>query len=58
MRHRHSGGRRFVPLIRDIFPVRKMISATVSDYLGRSYILENGVPKSIVSENAEALSCR
>ena len=39
-------------------PVRKMTSAAVSDYLGRSYFPAFGVPKSIVSDNAKAFCCK
>ena len=39
-------------------PVRKMMSAAVSDYLGRSYFPAFGVPKSIVTDNAKAFCCK
>jgi len=39
-------------------PVRKMTSAAVSDYLGRSYFPAFGVPKSIVTDNAKAFCCK
>ena len=38
--------------------VRKMTSAAVSDYLGRSYFPAFGVPKSVVTDNAKAFCCK
>jgi len=39
-------------------PVLKMMSAAVSDYLGRSYYPAFGLPKSVVSDNVMALYCK